>query len=233
MRLWAIVPAAGIGRRMGTEVPKQYLPLLGRPVIAHTLAALDRLEALEGILVAVREDDAWWPEVERGLATRAPLVRVPGGRERRDSVANALRRLRDTAAPDDWVLVHDAVRPCLDEADLRRLVARACNDPVGALLAAPVRDTMKEADGEGRSARTLDRSRLWHALTPQMFRLGLLEAALRRALAEGLPVTDEAAALEHAGHRPLLVEGRSDNLKITRPEDLALAEFHLRRRAAS
>ncbi|HHH46081.1 MAG TPA: 2-C-methyl-D-erythritol 4-phosphate cytidylyltransferase [Thiotrichales bacterium] len=231
MNLWAIVPAAGIGRRMGSEVPKQYLPLLGRPVIAHALAALDRIEALRGILVAVREDDGWWPEVERSVATRAPLVRVSGGRERCDSVANALAHLADEAAADDWVLVHDAVRPCLHPSDLDRLIETASRDPVGGLLAVPARDTIKQADGDGRSARTLDRSRLWHALTPQMCRFGLLASALHQAIAAGMAVTDEASALEHAGHRPLLVEGRADNLKITRPEDLALAEFHLSRRA--
>jgi len=232
MNYWAIVPAAGIGRRMGGDVPKQYLPLLGRPVIAHALAALDRLEGLRGILVAVREDDAWWPEVERTVATRAPLLRVPGGRERCDSVASALERLAGDAAHEDWVLVHDAVRPCLQEEDLQRLVARVRQDPVGGLLAVPARDTIKQADEAGRSARTLERSRLWHALTPQMSRYGVLREALRQALAEGVTVTDEASALEHAGHRPLLVEGRADNLKITRPEDLALAEYHLARRTA-
>ena len=231
MNLWAIVPAAGIGRRMGSEVPKQYLPLLGRPVIAHALAALDRIEALRGILVAVREDDAWWPEVERTVATRAPLVRVGGGRERCDSVANALAHLADEAGAEDWVLVHDAVRPCLHPLDLDRLIEAAGNDPVGGLLAVPARDTIKQADGDGRSAHTLDRTRLWHAQTPQMCRFGLLATALKQAIAAGIAVTDEASALEHAGHRPLLVEGRADNLKITRPEDLALAEFHLSRRA--
>ncbi|HHW76495.1 MAG TPA: 2-C-methyl-D-erythritol 4-phosphate cytidylyltransferase, partial [Xanthomonadaceae bacterium] len=131
------------------------------------------------------------------------------------------------------VVVHDAARPCLTPADLDRLLSELADDPVGGLLAAPVRDTLKQADLAGRIAATVDRSRLWHALTPQMFRLGMLHDALRAALARGLLVTDEAAAMEAAGFAPRLIEGRADNLKITRPEDLALAEFFLSRRSAS
>ena len=137
--------------------------------------------------------------------------------------------LRERAAPSDWVLVHDAARPCLTTGDLDRLLAELADDPVGGLLAVPVRDTLKQADDAGRVAATVDRSQLWHALTPQMFRLGMVYEALRTALARGLLVTDEAAAMEAAGFAPRLVEGRADNLKITQPEDLALAEFYLTR----
>jgi 2-C-methyl-D-erythritol 4-phosphate cytidylyltransferase len=142
------------------------------------------------------------------------------------------RALREWASPDDWVLVHDAARPCLSTEDLDRLLAELDSDPVGGLLAIPVRDTLKQTDAAGRVATTVDRARIWHALTPQMFRLGLLRDALRDALARGLPVTDEAAAMEAAGFAPRLIEGRADNVKITRPEDLALAEFYLTRRIA-
>ena len=155
---------------------------------------------------------------------------VTGGAERCHSVLNGLEALRQHADLTDWVLVHDAARPCLAVADLDRLMNELADDPVGGLLAAPVRDTLKQADSAGRVATTVDRSRLWHALTPQMFRLGRLRDALNAALARGLLVTDEAGAMEAAGFAPRLIEGRADNVKITRPEDLALAEFYLAHR---
>ncbi|MDS4040878.1 MAG: 2-C-methyl-D-erythritol 4-phosphate cytidylyltransferase [Candidatus Competibacter sp.] len=226
-RYWAMVPAAGAGKRMGSPIPKQYLPLAGRPVILHTLDTLLRHPRLAGVIVAISAGDEWWPEVAVDLATVKPLRVVTGGVERCHSVLNGLNALREQADPVDWVLVHDAARPCLTAGDLDRLVETLADDPVGGLLAVPVRDTLKQADDAGRAATTVDRSRLWHALTPQMFRLGMLHDALRAALIRGLLVTDEAAAMEAAGFAPRLVEGRADNLKITRPEDLALAEFHL------
>ncbi len=231
-RYWAVAPAAGVGQRMGEAIPKQYLPLAGRPVIVHTLETLLRYPPLAGVVVAIGPDDAWWPEIAAELNTAKPLRVVTGGAERGQSVLNGLEALRDWADPNDWVLVHDAARPCLSAADLDRLLVELTDDPVGGLLAVPVRDTLKQADASGRVATTVDRSRLWHALTPQMFRLEPLRDALRDALARGLPVTDEAAAMEAAGFAPRLVEGRADNVKITRPEDLALAEFYLTRRTA-
>jgi len=226
-RLWAIVPAAGSGRRMQADIPKQYLQLGDRTVLEHSLAALCALEGLAGVVVAVATDDPYWPALQCRLP--CPLFVAPGGAERADSVLNALQELRGQAADADWVLVHDAARPCVRAEDLRQLVAALRDDPVGGLLAVPVRDTMKQAADDGRCAATVDRSRLWHALTPQMFRLGALYAALTAARTAGERVTDDAAALEHAGQRPRLVEGHADNIKITRPEDLALAEFYLRR----
>ncbi|MBI5460698.1 MAG: 2-C-methyl-D-erythritol 4-phosphate cytidylyltransferase [Gammaproteobacteria bacterium] len=225
-RLWAIVPAAGIGRRMGTDLPKQYLTLGDRTVLEHSLAALCILETLAGVVVALAENDPYWP----GLAPElpCPLFTAPGGAERAESVLHALDVLRLHAADDDWVLVHDAARPCVRADDLRSLLTALHDDPVGGLLAVPVRDTMKQATDDQRCAGTVDRRRLWHALTPQMFRLGMLHAALHTAQAAGAMVTDEASALEYAGYWPRLVEGHADNLKITRPEDLALAEFYLR-----
>jgi 2-C-methyl-D-erythritol 4-phosphate cytidylyltransferase len=229
VRYWALVPAAGVGKRMGSAIPKQYLPLIGRPVIAHALATLLNHPSITGVVAAIGAEDEWWPTVAAEFAVaKLPRV-VTGGAERCHSVLNGLEALREWAAPSDWVLVHDAVRPCLAAGDLDRLLAELVDDPVGGLLAVPTRDTLKQADDAGRVAATVDRSRLWHALTPQMFRLGMLHAALYAALARGLLVTDEAAAMEAAGFAPRLVEGRSDNLKITRPEDLALAEFYLTR----
>ncbi len=232
-RHWALVPAAGAGRRMGSTVPKQYLPLLGRPVIAHALTILLDHPRIDGVVVAIDARDEWWPTVVAGLDAAKLLPSARGGAERCHSVLNGLETLRERAAPNDWVLVHDAARPCLTPADLDRLLSELADDPVGGLLAAPVRDTLKQADLAGRIAATVDRSRLWHALTPQMFRLGMLHDALRAALARGLLVTDEAAAMEATGFAPRLIEGRMDNLKITRPEDLALAEFFLSRRSTA
>ena len=231
VRHWALVPAAGVGKRMGSVVPKQYLLLAGQPVIAHALATLLAHPRIAGAAVAISAEDEWWPTVE--LNTTKPLLAVTGGAERCHSVLNGLETLHKWATPNDWVLVHDAARPCLTTEDLDRLLAELADDPIGGLLAIPVRDTLKQADAAGRVAATVDRSRLWHALTPQMFRLGMLHEALSAALARGLLVTDEAAAMEAAGYAPRLIEGRADNLKITRQEDLALAEFYLTRRAAA
>jgi len=232
VRCWALVPAAGVGKRMGSAIPKQYLPLAGQPVIVHALATLLEHPRVAGLVVAIGAEDEWWPTVAAELRATKPLRIVAGGAERCHSVSNGLEALWEWAAPNDWVLVHDAARPCLVAEDLNQLLAELMNDPVGGLLAVPVRDTLKRADAAGRIAATVDRSQLWHALTPQMFRLGILREVLRAALARGLLVTDEAAALEAAGFAPRLVEGRADNLKITRPEDLALAEFYLTRRIA-
>lgn len=219
-----VIPAAGMGRRMGADRPKQYLPLAGRTVIEHTIACFDGHPAVSGIVVAIAPDDRWWPELDIRTQAQTPLSTVPGGEERAHSVLSALDCLVDHCADDDWVLVHDAARPCLARADLDRLIGRALSDAVGGLLAAPVRDTMKRGDGRGRVARTEERAGLWHALTPQMFRYGLLRRALGEALASGAPVTDESSAVERLGLLPLLVEGAATNLKITHPDDLPLAE---------
>lgn len=232
LRCWAVIPAAGVGKRMGTTVPKQYLSLAGHPTIFHALNTLLRHPHIAGLVVAVSAEDEWWPEVAATLATEKPLWIATGGAERCHSVLNGLVTLREHAEPTDWVLVHDAARPCLTHEDLDQLLTELVADPVGGLLAMPVRDTLKQADAFGRTAATMDRARLWHALTPQMFRLGMLQDALNAALMRGLLVTDEAAAMEASGFAPRLIEGRSDNLKITRPEDLALAEFYLTRRSA-
>ncbi|WP_127477307.1 2-C-methyl-D-erythritol 4-phosphate cytidylyltransferase [Sulfurivermis fontis] len=226
-RHWVVIPAAGVGARMKADRPKQYLPLRGRTVIEHTLACFTHHPAISGIVVALSPGDPYWPELH--IDSAIPLHVAAGGQERCHSVLNALRLLAQHADANDWVLVHDAARPCLARSDIDQLCAELEHDEVGGILAVPVRDTMKRADGEGRISATEDRTTLWHALTPQMFRLGLLTQALEQALADGFVVTDEASAVEHAGLRPKLVEGRADNIKVTRPEDLALAEFFLGR----
>lgn len=222
---WAVVPAAGVGRRMGSDIPKQYLLLNGRRVIEHTLQRLLNHPQIKQTLVALSPDDEWWPGTD--YANHADVITVDGGTERCYSVLNALNRLSEIAAEDDWVLVHDAARPCLRSGDVDALIEQLNNHPVGGILGMPVRDTMKRADESGQIAETVCREGLWHAFTPQMFRLGMLRSALSQALEQGMQVTDEASAMELAGHSPRLIEGHPDNIKITRPEDLALAAFYL------
>ncbi|MCG6658084.1 2-C-methyl-D-erythritol 4-phosphate cytidylyltransferase [Halomonas campisalis] len=219
--LWLVVPAAGQGRRMGAARPKQYLPLAGRPVLAHTLARLHGALPEARLCLCLDPDDAHF---DPAWVPFADWRRVAGGAERADSVANALAAISGEATEQALVLVHDVARPCVTAADLRRLCEALSDDPVGGLLAAPVADTMKRDDGAGRVAATEARAGLWHALTPQGFRYGLLRRALAAAVEAGVTVTDEASAVEALGLAPRLVPGRRDNLKITHPEDLALAE---------
>jgi len=229
-RFWVVVPAAGSARRMGAAVPKQYLPLAGRTVIEWSLAPFLAHERTAAIVVAVSPDDRRWSQTT--LASDAKIATTVGGAERMDSVLAGLRALRDRAGPDDWVLVHDAARPCLSATDLDRLLTELNGDPVGGLLAAPVVDTLKRADDGGRVAETVAREKLWRALTPQMFRYVVLRRALESAQAKGIAVTDEAQAVEALGLQPKLVAGDADNIKVTLPEDLSRAERILRSRSA-
>lgn len=224
---WIVIPAAGVGKRMGADRPKQYLSLLGKSVLEQTINCFIDHPRVAGIIVALSPDDGYWPELPISRSLR--IMRAEGGTERCHSVLNALDALQTKADEYDWVLVHDAARPCLARGDLDKLINELSNDEVGGILAVPVRDTMKRGDGTGHIAHTEDRNDLWHALTPQMFRFGLLRSALQRSLADGFVVTDEASAIEHIGLKPRLVEGRADNIKVTRPEDLALAVYFLER----
>jgi len=227
---WAIVPAAGVGRRMGSEAPKQYLLLQGQTILDRTIGRLLEVPQIRQLRVVVSADDGWWGASLFSADSR--VVRVTGGAERCHSVLNALHALSTTASADDWVLVHDAARPCVRPADIGRLIAALSGHSVGGLLAVPLHDTIKQATSEGRVQATLPRETLWRAYTPQMFRLGELTQALKQALGAGQRVTDEASAMELAGWQPLLVEGAADNIKITRPEDLELAAFYLQRQRA-
>ncbi len=225
-RIWAVVPAAGAGLRMGAPVPKQYLPLCGRPVIAHTLERLCNHTRIDGVVVVLSAADEWWQDIE--LSSAQPPLRATGGAERCDSVLSGLERLAKEADSRDWVLVHDAARPCLRDEDIDRLIDAVTTVGDGGLLGVPVRDTMKRTDAHGQIIETVEREALWHALTPQMFVLADLQQALRQARERGITVTDEAQAMELSGLRPRMVEGHADNIKITRQEDLALAEYYLR-----
>ncbi|MGO4999455.1 2-C-methyl-D-erythritol 4-phosphate cytidylyltransferase [Oceanisphaera sp. W20_SRM_FM3] len=215
----AIVPAAGIGSRMAADRPKQYLTLAGSTVLEQTLSRLLEHSAIGTIIVATSPLDSWFEHL--ALAQHPRIKQVVGGAERADTVLNAL-----AFVTTDWVLVHDAARPCLQGADLDA-VLNAGRQAQGAILASRVRDTMKRGDGHAAIANSVSRDDLWHALTPQCFATHTLRQALTGALAAGITITDEASAMEWAGFRPKLVEGRSDNIKITRPEDLALASFFL------
>ena len=226
---WAVVPAAGIGSRMGSEVPKQYLQVAGATLLEHSLRALLACDDIVAVAVALN------PRDER--AGSLPLLQDPrilcveGGAERSDSVMAGLDGLETRAATDDWVLVHDAARPCLPGADLQGLIEQVCSEGVGGILAQPITDTVKQAGAEGRVARTLDRSLLWRAQTPQMFRLDELREALLDASRQGLAVTDEASAMELAGYPVQLVPGSPSNLKVTLPADLKLAGWYLDQQA--
>jgi 2-C-methyl-D-erythritol 4-phosphate cytidylyltransferase len=228
-RIWAVVPAAGIGARMGAPIPKQYLPLAGRPLLLHTLERLCRYERLRGVLVGLAPGDPHWEANCAAACARWPrfLGTYAGGTTRAQTVLNGLLALaaRHAAADDDWVLVHDAARPCVRQADIDRLIeAVVSGGEDGGLLALPVTDTVKRADAGRHVLETVVRERLWRALTPQMFRLAPLARALEAALAAGVEVTDESSAMEATGARILLVEGSADNIKITLPQDLDLAE---------
>ncbi|MCW2267793.1 2-C-methyl-D-erythritol 4-phosphate cytidylyltransferase [compost metagenome] len=216
---WAVIPAAGVGARMAADRPKQYLQLGGQTILEHSLDCFLDHPCVKGVVVSVAADDPYWPGLRCAHDPR--IQHAAGGQERADSVLNALLLLHAQGAADsDWVLVHDAARPNLARSDLDRLLAELADDPVGGLLAVPARDTLKRADAKGRVSATIDRSTVWQAYTPQMFRLGALHRALADSLVADVAITDESSAIEWAGQAPRLIEGRSDNIKVTRPEDL-------------
>ena len=213
------MPAAGTGTRMGDSLPKQYLPLAGRPLIHQALRTLCASPRIARVFVVLAEADGEWARHPWSEPGAAPVALRCGGPTRADSVRNGLRAMADEAAADDWVLVHDAARPCLTLQQIDALIAAVGDDAVGGILAAPVADTLKRAGADGRIDATVPREALWQAQTPQMFRYGLL----CQALAQARGVTDEAAAIEALGHRPRLVHSDAANLKVTYPADLALA----------
>lgn len=226
---------------MLSSIPKQYLELNGRPVLQHTIEALLQHHAVKGLVIALRDDDLYWPEIK--LDIEKPIIRTEGGMERADSVFNAIETLirHDYFHESDWVLVHDAVRPCLCQQDIDKLLDEVGDDSSGGLLALPVRDTMKRqlvtdsADKIARVQTTISRDNLWHALTPQYFPAISLRNALKQAMDSSLlttqqkvsNITDESSAMELAGFSPRLVTGSEDNIKITRPDDLRLAALFL------
>ena len=220
----AVVPAAGIGSRMQTECPKQYLKIGDKTILEHAVASLMAHPRVAHVVIAISPTDSWFASLP--LASNPNITVINGGAQRADSVLAGLNVVQNA----QWVLVHDAARPCLHSDDLARLLAITETSKIGGILAAPVRDTMKRAEpGKSLIAHTVDREDLWHALTPQLFPLELLRSCLQRALDEHASITDEASALEYCGFHPELINARADNIKVTRPEDLALAEFYLTR----
>jgi len=219
----ALVPAAGFGARMGSELPKQYLPLAGKPMLAHALAALCACGDIRTVFVVLAPDDAQFRTYDWSRFGDKLQPLFCGGDTRAESVANGL--LASELEADDWVLVHDAARPCLSRAHLAKLISELRDDAVGGILAVPVADTLKRADAQQRIACTEPREGLWQAQTPQMFRAGLLLQALQQCRA----VTDEASAVEALGLQPKLVASDSSNFKVTYPQDIELAELLLKK----
>ena len=227
VRYWSVVPCAGIGLRMDAQMPKQYLKIANKTLIEHTLNTLLKFSSFKKIVVVVSEEDTCWKTLE---ILRHPNVIVTiGGEERFHSVLNGLEvLLRNTdIADNDWVVVHDAVRPCLRLSDFHKLVARVIDYDVGGLLGVPVTDTLKRTINQDAVVETLKRNTLWHALTPQMFRFCILMDSMKQALEDRVVITDESSAVEYAGYQPVIVEGHNDNIKVTGVGDLQLASFYI------
>jgi 2-C-methyl-D-erythritol 4-phosphate cytidylyltransferase len=219
-RFFGLVPAAGSGSRFGVAGPKQYSPLAGKTLLFHAVERLLAAPEVETVFVVLAPGDAEFRRHDWSAFGERIAPLYCGGATRRESVLNGLVAAASAVDPNDWVLVHDAARPCLARQELRRLIDSAGHDEVGGILAIPVADTLKRSDDEGRIVETEPRDHLWQAQTPQMFRHGMLLKALRDAA----HVTDEAAAIEALGHKPKLVEGSTRNLKVTFPADLDIAE---------
>ncbi|MDG1688394.1 MAG: 2-C-methyl-D-erythritol 4-phosphate cytidylyltransferase [Gammaproteobacteria bacterium] len=224
-QFWAVVPAAGVGERMQADKPKQYLLLNGQTVIEHTLQRLAAHPDIAGIIVAISPNDDWWPSISVSLD--CPLHVVEGGAHRADSVLNGLMILSEYLDDDPWVLVHDAARPCLRVTDIDKMLTSLSEHDVGGILGVLVNDTVKRTNLNNEIMESVDRRNLWRAATPQMFRLRQLKQGLETAFSQQMTVTDEASAIELMGLSPMMVEGHSDNIKITVPEDLALASWFL------
>ena len=225
-QVWAVVPAAGIGSRMLASRPKQYLALGDKTVIEHTLSCLASHPKIEAIVVAVAEDDRWWAELSLDLD--CTLYVVTGGVERADSVLQALVEVAKQTDTNPWVLVHDAARPCLRHRDIDHMLEQLSVHPVGGILGVPITETVKRADAQGTITDTVSRQGLWRAATPQMFHLNQLKTALEEAHQQNKQVTDDASAMALAGFQSMMVEGHADNIKITTPYDLTLANVFLK-----
>ena len=221
MRIWAVIPAAGVGKRYSSDIPKQYLSLNGMPVLLHSINKFVKLDEIHEILVALNPDDEFWQK----LNFSHPKVKtINGGPERCNSVNSALEELSGRAENGDWILVHDAVRPCISDFDLNRIIEIAHDEDVGGLLACPILDTIKKVGDNLDVLKTIPREGLWSAMTPQIFRYELLKKALNAVLNSAQSVTDEAKAIELIGLTPKIIEGDKTNIKITHPSDMVLAE---------
>ena len=231
LKFIAIVPAAGVGKRMQANCPKQYLCINNETILSHTVMKLLSHPLISQVIIALGTDDQYFSESP--LATHLDIIRVDGGTERVHSVLNGLKAVDRKKYP--WVLVHDAARPCVSHEDIDKLINQCLSNDYGGILATPVRDTMKRGIFTKEATNTIDstveREQLWHALTPQLYKTHELTLAIEQALENGLKITDEASAIEHANLPSLLVSASSENIKITHPDDLALAEFYLNKQA--
>ena len=223
--IWAIIPAAGVGRRMARSQPKQYLKLKGKTIIEHSLRQISRCSAVSGIVVGIAEDDDYWDKFE--IKNKKLLGVYKGGTQRIHTVLNGLDFLSEWAGEDDWVMVHDAVRPCVCVEDVNKLVKQAMQSNRSAILASPVIETVKKINSDDEIETTLNREHLMLAMTPQLFPIKLLQQALRCAIDKAILSTDESAAVELLGLQPLAITGQRSNIKITTAEDLQIADLFL------
>ena len=228
-KLWAVVPAAGQGRRVGGAVPKQYLEIAGMPVLAHTLKRLAAVQEIDATFVGISETDSHWHNLP--LPPGMQVACYTGGQSRAETVWLGLQALQKCASADDWVLVHDAARPCVQVEDIDTLISAVVPSSEGGLLAVPVTDTIKVANQDSTAKQTMDRRMLWRAQTPQLFRFSVLYTALQAVVHNLESISDESAAVEKLGLKPLIVQSDERNIKITNSKDLQLAEFFLGKKA--
>jgi len=230
-KYWLVIPAAGSGKRMATDVPKQYLKINGITILDHSINQFIEIPEIERIIVVLAENDSFWSGST--LANHNKIETTTGGKERYHTVLNGLKHISSTADDDDWVLVHDAARPCVRKSDINNLIKELRFHDVGGLLALPAKDTMKRAGKNNEIVSTVDRNDLWHALTPQMFKFSDLQRSLKKMIEDGIDVTDEAYAIESLGLKPKLVPGHPANIKVTHENDIALATLFLNEQEGS
>ena len=224
-RYWVVIPAAGVGKRMGVDKPKQYIEVNGKTILEHTIHCFIEREEIEKVVVAISATDEYWPELD--ISKNEKVITAPGGVERYQSVFNSLKELQGKADNNDWVMVHDAARPCLSQSTIDRLIIELREHEVGGILAMPCRDTMKRSNDAGEIIDTVERESLWHAQTPQMFKYEKLYSAINDVLEKDIVVTDEAMAIELSGFKPLMVTGQQENIKITHKDDLKYLDTYL------
>ncbi len=224
-RYWVIIPAAGVGTRMGVDKPKQYISVNDKCIIEHTINCFIEREEIEAVVVVISKTDEYWPDLE--IARHEKVITAPGGVERYHSVFNGLEVLKGKAEDNDWVLVHDAARPCLNQSAIDRLMINLRSHNVGGILAMPCRDTMKRANESGEISETVERESLWHAQTPQMFKYEKLFTSIEKILSDKVNITDEAMAIELSGYKPMLIQGHQENIKVTNKDDLRYLETYL------
>lgn len=224
-KIWALIPAAGIGSRMGSEIPKQYLSIGNRTILEHSLTRFLEHPAIHKIVVAIHPEDEQWAKL--GIANHEKIILVDGGSERVDSVASGLQKIAELGGGGDWVMVHDAARPCLYSLHIDNLIKAQESSPDGVILAIPSFDTVKVTNNQQTIDKTIPRETIWLAQTPQFFPVEKLSSAIAKSQAEGVSITDEASAMEAQGYHPALVVGSKHNIKVTEQEDLILASISL------